>query len=48
MSFHNKPEWHTPELDAALREHGLPVNKPSQLADAFRSGWMASQKEGQL
>jgi hypothetical protein len=43
MSFHNKPEWHNPILDQALLDHGLPVNDPSQLADAFRSGWVSAR-----
>lgn len=42
MSFHNKPEWNTPALHEALRAHNLPTDTPSQLADAFRSGWFAA------
>ncbi len=44
MSFHNKPEWNTPELTKALEEHGLSATEPSQLADAFRCGWFAARK----
>lgn len=36
MSMHLKPM--TPEEESGLQAHGLPVGKPSQLADAFRLG----------
>lgn len=50
MSQHQKtdfPNFTKPQLDAALKLHGLPGDKPSQLADSFRNGaeWGASQKE---
>ena len=41
MSFHNKPDYHIPELIEALKAHRLPHDTPSQLADSFRIGWMA-------
>lgn len=45
MSMHLKPI--TPNEEAGLRAHGLPVGKPSQLADAFRLGmaWAPSQDQ---
>jgi hypothetical protein len=53
MSHHNKEFPRQAELNKALKDHGLAVNKPSQLADAFRFGWRAmfelaapSQPEG--
>ena len=36
MSFHNKPDYHIPELIEALKAHRLPHDTPSQLADSFR------------
>lgn len=36
MSMHQTPL--TAAEEAGLREHGLPVGVPSQLADAFRQG----------
>ena len=42
MSMHLKPL--TPIEEAGLRAHGLPVGKPSQLADAFRLGMAWSEK----
>ena len=45
MSFHNKPDYHIPELIEALKAHRLPHDTPSQLADSFRIGWMAACRE---
>ena len=45
MSFHNKPDYHIPELIEALKAHRLPHDTPSQLADSFRIGWMACCRE---
>jgi hypothetical protein len=45
MSLHNKPEFNTPALIAALKEAGLKHDKPSQLADGFRVGWFAALAE---
>ena len=47
MSFHNKPDYHIPELIEALKAHRLPHDTPSQLADSFRIGWMARASHGQ-
>ena len=47
MSFHNKPDYHIPELIEALKAHRLPHDTPSQLADSFRSGWMACRELAQ-
>jgi len=43
VSFHNTPKYQIPELIEALKNHGLRHDKPNQLADAFRIGWMAGQ-----
>ena len=40
MSDHLKPQ--SPELIAALQNHGLKTDTPSQLSDAFRLGWKAA------
>lgn len=40
---HKKPEQNSAAIRAALIAHGLDPDKPSQLADAFRLGWMAAQ-----
>ena len=42
MSDHKKPQ--PPELIQALKEHRLPHDKPSQLADSFRHGWQAARR----
>lgn len=42
MSMHLKPL--TAEEEVGLREHGLPVGAPSQLADAFRLGMAWAEK----
>ena len=47
MSFHNKPNYQIPELIEALKAHRLPHDKPSQLADSFRIGWMACRELAQ-
>ncbi len=36
MSMHSQPL--TPLERSGLEKHGLPIGKPSQLADAFRQG----------
>jgi hypothetical protein len=38
MSFHSDPEYNTPEIIAGLKAHGMPVDTPSMLSDAFRLG----------
>lgn len=40
MSDHNKPQ--STALVQALKDHRLPHDKPSQLADSFRHGWLAA------
>lgn len=45
MSLHNKPEHNTPEIVAALRAHGMEVERPSMLSDAFRLGYASAQPE---
>lgn len=43
MSFHDHlkhPQYNTPEIVRGLIEHGLDPYQPSQLADAFRLGWV--------
>ena len=47
MSFHNKPDYHIPELIEALKAHRLPHDTPSQLADSFRIGWRACRELAQ-
>ena len=47
MSFHNKPDYHIPELIEALKAHRLPHDTPSQLADSFRTGWRACRELAQ-
>lgn len=41
MSFHKNPKYQIPELIQALKDPGLEHDTPSQLADAFRTGWVA-------
>lgn len=43
MSMHNQEQ--PPTLIQALKDHGLKHDEPSQLADAFRQGWLAATKE---
>lgn len=45
MSLHNNPKYQTAELIESLKLHRLNHDKPSQLADAFRTGWMAGRSE---
>lgn len=45
MSFHKNPKYQIPELIDALKNHGLDSTNPSQLADAFRLGYMAASQE---
>jgi hypothetical protein len=45
MSHHDAakhPRYNTPEIHAALRKHGLSTDKPSQLSDSFRHGFLAA------
>lgn len=43
MSLHKNPDYQIPELIAALKSHGLKTDTPSQLSDAFRTGWAAAR-----
>ena len=43
MSLHNKSKYQLPELIQALKNHGLEHDTPSQLSDAFRTGWIAGR-----
>jgi hypothetical protein len=50
MSFHDKekfPQYNTPKIIEQLSKHGLSVDKPSQLSDAFRLGYLAAKMEKQ-
>jgi len=47
MSLHNNEEFNTVEIKAALKKHGFATDMPSQLADAFRVGWIAAKKDNQ-
>lgn len=45
MSHHDAtryPEYNTPEIHKALRDHRLAVDTPSQLSDSFRHGYRAA------
>ena len=44
MTHHNKEFLRQEELNKSLKDHGLEVEKPSQLSDAFRLGWQAALK----
>lgn len=44
MSLHNQYAENAP-LNQALINHRLPHDKPSQLADSFRAGWLAAKRE---
>lgn len=46
MSMHKHPQ--SDALVEALREHRLKVDEPSQLADAFRAGFLAAEKHHQV
>ena len=48
MSYHLKPEYNTPEILTALALHGLSTDKPSQLSDAFRLGWLAHEANKEI
>ena len=45
MTLHNRPEHNTPEIISALKAHGLAVDKPDMLSDAFRLGWAAASPD---
>lgn len=40
MSLHNRPEFNTPGIVDGLKLHGMRHDTPSQLADAFRQGYV--------
>lgn len=40
MSFHLHPKYQRADLIEALKLHGLPHDRPSQLADSFRAGFL--------
>ena len=42
MPLHKNPKYQGPALIAAMQQHALEYDKPSQLADAFRLGWVAA------
>lgn len=44
MSLHNDPAYNTREILAALKKHGLKTDAPSQLADSFRTGFIAARQ----
>lgn len=46
MTLHNKPYANTPEIIAGLKAHGMEVDTPSMLADAFRSGRLSAAPTG--
>lgn len=46
MSLH-KIHANREDLNEALKLHRLPHDKPSQLADAFRSGWLFRERNAQ-
>ena len=48
MSNHKNPLYNTPEITQALKDHGLEINNPSQLSDAFRAGFIANKKENKI
>lgn len=43
MSLLNDPEYNTPEIIGGLLKAGMDPWNHSQLADAFRIGWVAAQ-----
>lgn len=48
MSFHNHdkfPEYNHDAILSGLRAHGLSLSEPSQLSDAFRSGYKYAEIE---
>lgn len=45
MSHHDAtryPQYNTPAIREALKQHGLAVDTPSQLSDSFRHGYLAA------
>ena len=44
MALHRNPVFNHENIRDALEEHNFPADKPSQLADAFRLGWVAAMK----
>ncbi len=42
MTLHNRPECNTPEIVARLKAHGMEVDTPSMLSDAFRLGYLSA------
>lgn len=44
MTLHNKAEYNTPDIVAALERHKMTVDKPSVVSDAFRLGWAAHKE----
>ena len=42
MSHHKNPKYQIPALIESLKAHGLDVDEPSQLSDAFRFGYLAA------
>lgn len=47
MSLHNKPEFNTPEIIARLKAHGMEVDTPSMMSDAFRLGFLSASPDWQ-
>jgi hypothetical protein len=45
MSLHHKKEYNTKPIVEGLKAHGLTADKPNQLSDAFRAGWVQAQKD---
>jgi len=43
MTLHNRPEYNTPTMVAALKAAGMPTDIPSMLSDAFRLGMVAGR-----
>ena len=46
MSHHSRelyPHCNTDEIRAELALHGMAVDKPSMMSDAFRFGWLAAR-----
>ena len=39
MSLHNKPEYNSPAIHAAIKRQNLPTETPSMSADFVRLGW---------
>jgi hypothetical protein len=45
MSLLNHPLYSSPDLIQSLKDHGLVHDRHSQLADAFRAGFVAGKKQ---